>query len=53
MQELSNELQNADGKVFAYKCDVSDQQSVAAAFAWIEQQFHGVDVLINNAGVYK
>ncbi|KAG5678336.1 hypothetical protein PVAND_008021 [Polypedilum vanderplanki] len=53
VEELVNELQNADGKVYAYKCDVADQQSVAAAFQWMEEKFGGVDILINNAGVYK
>jgi NAD(P)-dependent dehydrogenase (short-subunit alcohol dehydrogenase family) len=53
VQELANELQNAAGKVFAFKCDVADQQSVGAAFTWIEERFGGVDILINNAGVYK
>jgi NADP+-dependent farnesol dehydrogenase len=39
--------------VYAFKCDVSDQLSVKGAFEWIEEKFGGVDVLINNAGVYK
>ena len=46
-------MRDAEGKVYAHKCDVADQQSVAAAFSWIEAKFGGVDVLINNAGVYK
>jgi NADP+-dependent farnesol dehydrogenase len=52
-QELANELQDAAGKVSAFKCDVSDQLSVQNAFEWIEEKFGGVDILINNAGVYK
>ncbi|XP_075155582.1 uncharacterized protein LOC142228941 [Haematobia irritans] len=35
-----------------YKCNVSDEESVKAAFAWIEEKFGGVDVLINNAGIF-
>lgn len=52
-QELANELKDAPGKVHAFKCDVSDQLSVKSAFQWIESSLGGVDILINNAGVYK
>ncbi len=31
--------------------DVSDDASVTAAAAWLEQQPGGLDVLINNAGI--
>src|SRR5262249_25298786 len=33
------------------RLDVTDDASVAAAAAWIEQQRTGLDVLINNAGI--
>ncbi|XP_073835623.1 farnesol dehydrogenase-like [Musca autumnalis] len=36
-----------------HKCDVCDEESVKTAFAWIEEKFGGVDVLINNAGMVK
>lgn len=52
-QELSNELKSAEGKLHSFKCDVSDQLSVKNAFEWIEQKFGGVDILINNAGIFK
>lgn len=36
-----------------HKCDVSDEQSVKETFAWIDETFGGVDVLVNNAGMMK
>lgn len=36
-----------------FKCDVGDEGSVKEAFEWVQRQFGGVDVLINNAGVAK
>lgn len=53
LQELANDLKSASGKVYAFKCDVSNQQSVKSAFAWIEENVGGVSILVNNAGVYK
>ena len=38
---------------YSHKCDVSDEQCVKDTFAWLEQRFGGVDVLINNAGICK
>ncbi|KAI8125196.1 Farnesol dehydrogenase [Lucilia cuprina] len=36
-----------------FKCDVGDEESVKEAFEWVNTQFGGVDVLINNAGVAR
>lgn len=32
---------------------MSDQLSMRSAFEWIEAKFGGVEIFINNAGVYK
>lgn len=35
------------------KLDVNDHGNIQSAFAEIEKQFGGVDILINNSGVNK
>lgn len=38
-------------KLYAFKCDVSSESDIKAAFQWVETKFGGVDILINNAGI--
>jgi 3-oxoacyl-[acyl-carrier protein] reductase len=40
-------------KVLPVACDVSDQESVHAAFQTIEAAFGRVDILVNNAGITR
>lgn len=42
---------DAPGTLHAFKCDVAKEEDVVAAFEWVREQFGGVDILINNAGV--
>lgn len=52
VSELKKQLPNTLAvNLSAYKCDVGIEDDVNKAFYWIEQQFGGVDVLINNAGI--
>lgn len=39
------------GELHAFKCDVSSESDIKAAFQWVEEHFGGVDILINNAGI--
>lgn len=43
----------ATGELHSFKCDVSNEEDVLAAFAWVISKFGGVDVLVNNAGVMR
>jgi len=43
----------ATGALHAFKCDVSKESEVKAAFDWVIEQYGGVDVLINNAGIVR
>lgn len=41
------------GKLHAVKCDVSNEDDIKNAFAWIENKLGGVDILVNNAGIIR
>ncbi|XP_037938582.1 farnesol dehydrogenase-like [Teleopsis dalmanni] len=40
-------------RFYALKCDVSVEEDILNAFAWVDKKFGGVDVLINNAGILR
>ncbi|KAJ6649963.1 Farnesol dehydrogenase [Pseudolycoriella hygida] len=42
---------NAQGELYAVKCDISNDHDVKTAFEWIEKKFGTVNVLVNNAGI--
>lgn len=44
---------SATGKLYAIKCDLTQESDIKSAFEWVETNLGGVDVLINNAGVIK
>ncbi|XP_053682937.1 farnesol dehydrogenase-like [Sabethes cyaneus] len=43
----------AASRLHAFPCDVSSEQQIWQAFEFVEQNFDGVDVLVNNAGTYE
>ena len=47
------ELKNNYENIILYKADVSKKEQVQKMFEFIIQKFGKVDVLINNAGIYK
>ena len=53
IEEIAKELGSTPGKIYAYKCDVSDLTSIKEAFKWIEERFGLIHILINNAGVIR
>lgn len=54
VEELKSKLPaNLADKLFSFKCDISKEEDIKAAFAWIESTFGGVDVLVNNAGIVR
>ena len=51
LQAVANELGADGGSVLTSVCDVVDESQVAAMFERAEQEFGGVDIAINNAGI--
>ncbi len=47
------EIVRAGGKAIAVKADVSKQEDIARLFAATKNAFGAVDVLVNNAGIWK
>jgi Dehydrogenases with different specificities (related to short-chain alcohol dehydrogenases) len=45
------ESQNCPGKLIPLKGDVTKEEDIMTCFDWVNRNFGGVDVLINNAGV--
>lgn len=51
--QLENELKKISPSVFHYELDVNDPESINAQSRLILNSFGHMDVLINNAGIYK
>jgi NADP+-dependent farnesol dehydrogenase len=51
IEKLKEETGNS--KLFSIVCDVTKDDLTEAAFKWIEEKLGGVDILINNAGIFK
>lgn len=51
--DIVNELGETPGKIYAYKCDVSDLQSIKDTFKMIEEKFGTVHILVNNSGCIR
>lgn len=49
--EMSDELKDSKGKLYALKTDITKENDILAAFRWIDRNLGGVDVLVNNAGM--
>lgn len=52
-EALERELKAVGYSAYAHQADVASAAQVQDMFAWIEQVFGGVDVLVNNAGIAK
>jgi len=48
---LEQAAANAEGKLLHHTVDVADRNSVEQLFAWANEQFGSIDILVNSAGI--
>lgn len=53
VEQLAGSNRDLQDRIHAVECDVTNPDSIATAFDWIERTFGGIDVLINNAGTIR
>lgn len=41
------------GRIYGVQCDVRKHEDVSNAFQWIKENIGPVQILINNAGIFK
>ncbi len=51
LEELAREIERKGGQCLPVACDVTKQESIAAAIAAAEDRLGGLSILVNNAGV--
>nr|CAI5837367.1 unnamed protein product [Callosobruchus analis] len=52
VEELSKKLSDAEGKLHAFKADLTKEEDIKDAFDWITKNVGPVHILINNAGIH-
>ncbi len=53
LDRARRDLDSRGGKVFPWRCDVTDQWQVEEMVKAVQERFGAIDVLINNAGVIE
>ena len=52
-RETAKRIEELGGSAQAVECDVSDYEAVEALVAQVQQEFGGVDIAVNNAGITR
>lgn len=53
LQKVKNEIEEIGGEALAIKADVSSSKQVKEMFAKVLDKFNTLDVLVNNAGIFR
>lgn len=53
VEALAKRLSNKRGTLYPFKADITKEEDILAAFAWIKENVGVIHVLINNAGTSK
>lgn len=53
IEELKIELKNVSGEIHSHQCDITSEESIKTTFNWIIEKFGGINILINNAGIFR
>ncbi|MCI8477554.1 MAG: SDR family oxidoreductase [Oscillospiraceae bacterium] len=53
IQSLEKEIRHSGGQAMALCCDISQEEQVDAAVKQLETAWGGVDILVNNAAVFR
>ncbi len=53
LQLIKEELKDCEDRILTIACDVSDMDAVNAAIAQVNERFGGVDILVNNAALWR
>lgn len=54
LEQLQNEIKSAqvDAKIHIRSCDLTSEEDIQSAFEYVLKNFGGVNILINNAGIF-
>lgn len=53
IEQLRLSLFGTEGQLNAVECDITNEDSVKNAYQWIKKILGGVDLVVNNAGVFR
>ena len=53
IKEIADCWKDSSDKLHAVECDVTKEESVTVAFAWVKNNLGPISVLVNSAGIIK